>query len=336
MNAKQLIATAGIAVAALFSTQACTISADTLTGNRGTDMNSDSDTKTQSVRSANRHTHVTAPTQYVEVRGVRFAYRRFGQENGVPLFFLQHLGGGMDHWDPAVTDGLARGRPVILFDNAGVAGSSGETPETFEAAADYAAEFVRALRLPRVDILGFSIGGFAAQALSLRHPELVRRVILVGTGPRAFEPTKDPEFRARAARIDPDTGDGLLDDFLYLWFSRSPASQAAGKAFWERRHLRKNDVDRPTSRQTFKAHLAAGQAWREVPAERRAELKQLTQPTLVVSGSNDVVVPTVNSITLAQLIPNAQLVIYPDSGHGSFVQYSELFVEHARLFLDAP
>src|SRR5260221_8969472 len=130
------------------------------------------------------HTHATAPTQFVEAAGIRFAYRRFGEEAGTPLVLLQHFRGGMDNWDPMVTDGLAAGRPVILFDNAGVAASTGETPETIEAMGDGAAAFVHGLGLGEVDVLGFSIGGCVAQALALRHAELVRRLVLVGTIPR--------------------------------------------------------------------------------------------------------------------------------------------------------
>src|SRR5215813_4989778 len=132
-------------------------------------------------------THVTAPTQFVEANGIRFAYRRFGRDMGTPLLFMQHFRGGMDHWDPAVTDGFASNRPVILFDNAGVAGSSGETPGTVEAMADDARSFVDALGLARFDLLGFSIGGYVAQAFTGRHAGLVRRLLLVGTGPRGGE-----------------------------------------------------------------------------------------------------------------------------------------------------
>lgn len=130
------------------------------------------------------HTHVTAPTQFVEATGIRFAYRRFGREAGVPLLFMQHFRGGMDNWDPAITDGFAMGRPVILFNNSGVASSSGETPNTIDAMAEHAADFVSALGLSQIDLLGFSIGGYVAQELTLRHPKLVRRLMLVGTGPR--------------------------------------------------------------------------------------------------------------------------------------------------------
>jgi pimeloyl-ACP methyl ester carboxylesterase len=129
--------------------------------------------------------HISAPTKFAEANGIRYAYRRFGAASGIPLLFLQHWRGGMDHWDPAVTDGLAAGRPVVLFDNAGVAASSGQTPETMEGFADNAAAFAGALGLTYVDVLGFSIGGHAAQALALRHPRLVRRLVIVGSKPRA-------------------------------------------------------------------------------------------------------------------------------------------------------
>jgi pimeloyl-ACP methyl ester carboxylesterase len=239
------------------------------------------------------HAHATAPTQFVEANGIRFAYRRFGKA-GVPLLFMQHFRGGMDNWDPAVTDGFASGRPVILFNNAGVASSSGETPDTVETMADYAADFVNALRLSQVDVLGFSIGGYVAQALTLRHPEFVRRLVLVGTGPRAGEPTQDPNVLEHARTDEP-----VLENFLYLFFSPSASSQAAGRAFWERRHLRKNDVDPPSSPQTMAAQIAALTEWRQARGERFAELKAIAQPTLVVNGNNDIMVPTINSFTLS-------------------------------------
>ena len=282
------------------------------------------------------HTHTTAPTQYIQASGVRFAYRRFGQNTGVPLVLAPHFRAGMDHWDPAVTDGLAASRPIILFDNAGVAGSSGETPGTIEAMADHAADFIGALGLSLVDFLGFSIGGYVAQALTLRHPTVVRRLILVGTGPRGGEPTQNQKAGEYGASTDPATGETGLEAFLYLFFRPSDTSQAAGKAFWERRHLRKNDVDLPSSPQTMAAQRAAITAWRQILGERYSELKNIKQPTLVVNGNNDVMIPTVNSYTLSQNIPCAQLIIYPDSGHASLFQFPQLFVAHAKLFLDGP
>src|ERR1700720_2712037 len=282
------------------------------------------------------HTHQTAPTQFVEANGIRFAYRRFGNAAGVPLAFMQHFRGGMDHWDPTVTDGFAEHRPVILFDNAGVAASTGETPDTIDAMADHAADFIGALGLVQIDLLGFSIGGYIAQTLVLRRPELIRRLILVGTGPRAGEPPQDPKYAEYGSLTDPKTGQSPLEAFLYLFFRPSGTSQFAGKAFWARRHGRKEDVDLPTSAQTMAAQRSAITEWRQTRGERFAELKAITQPTLVVSGHNDIMVPTVNSFTLSQNIPDAQLIVYPDAGHGSLFQYPELFVTHGRIFLDGP
>ena len=130
------------------------------------------------------HTHQTAPTQFVEANGIRFAYRRFGKAGGVPLVFNQHYIGTMDYWDPTVTDGLARDREVILFNNAGVSSSSGEVPTTFERMGANAIAFIKALGLKQVDLFGFSIGGMVVQEIILQAPDLVRRLIVDGTGPR--------------------------------------------------------------------------------------------------------------------------------------------------------
>ena len=283
-----------------------------------------------------KYTHTTAPTQFVEANGIRFAYRRFGQDSGTPLVLMPHFRAGMDHWDPAVTDGLAVSRPVVLFDNAGVAGSGGETPETIESMADHAADFLNGLGLERVDVLGFSIGGYIAQALALRHPEIVRQLVLVGTGPRGGEATHDPKVGELGASTDPSTGETGLEAFLYLFFRPSETSQVAGKAFWARRHMRKDDVDPPSSPQTMKAQRAAINAWREVRGERYSELKNIEQPTLVVNGNHDIMIPTINAYVLSQEIRRAQLIVYPDSGHASLFQYPELFVAHCRMFLDDP
>jgi pimeloyl-ACP methyl ester carboxylesterase len=185
------------------------------------------------------------------------------------------------------------------------------------------------LKLTQVDVLGFSIGGYIAQSFVLRHPRLVRRLVLVGTGPRNGDPTKNPLVAKVAGNEVP-----TLEDFLFLFFSPSAEGQAAGRAFWERRHQRK-DADPPSSVQVMHAQRAALAEWRQPRGERYADLKTIKQPTLVVNGNDDIMVPTVNSISLSQHIPNAQLIIYPNSGHGSLFQYPELFVEHTRLFLNA-
>ncbi|MCH4024470.1 MAG: alpha/beta hydrolase [Acetobacter sp.] len=274
-------------------------------------------------------THLTAPTRFIEAGGVRYAYRRFGASSGTPLVFLQHFRGGMDNWDPLVTDGLAAGRPVILFDYAGVAASGGENATTVDGMAEQVAVFVKALGFSVVDVLGFSIGGFVAQSFALRYSALVRRLVLTGTGPRNGETNPDPKILQVAGNPVPTE-----DDFLFLFFTPSADSQAAGRAFWKRRTARV-DADPPSSSETLKAQAAAIGEWREPRGERYAYLKDITQPTLVVNGSHDIMVPTINSFTLQQHIPDAQLILYPDSGHGSQFQYPERFVAHASLFLDA-
>lgn len=275
-------------------------------------------------------THADAPTQFLAAGGIRYAYRRFGAAHGTPLIFLQHFRGGMDHWDPLLTDGLGRDRPVILFDNAGVAASSGDTPETMEAMAEHVAIFLEALGLPLVDVMGFSVGGFVAQALTIAHPQRVRRLILAGTGPRGGVPGSDARVGPAATQETPS-----LNDFLLLFFSPSPRSQAAGLAFWERRTARQHDVDPPSSPQTMAAQLKALADWGHPNGEPLSGVRQIAQPTLVVNGNDDIMVPTINSYHMAQAIPNAQLVIYPDSGHGSQYQYPARFLAHAREFLDA-
>jgi pimeloyl-ACP methyl ester carboxylesterase len=278
------------------------------------------------------HTHQTAPTQYVEANGIRFAYRRFGKPGTVPLVFNMHFMGTMDHWDPEVTDGFAKDREVILFDNAGVSGSSGEVPETFAQMGANAIAFIKALGLNQVDVLGFSIGGLVAQEITLQAPDLVRRLVLVGTGPRSGESmdTGTPEGNEifGATYANPD------DLWLRVHFTPSQQSQAAGREFVKRFRLRSKNRDPEVSQQAALAQRAAIGRWGAKRDHAWDYLKDIKQPTLVVNGSDDVVIYTINSYILQQNLPNAQLIIYPDSAHGSLFQYPEMFVRHVAMFLD--
>jgi pimeloyl-ACP methyl ester carboxylesterase len=278
------------------------------------------------------HAHQTAPTQYIEGNGIRFAYRRFGKAGTVPLVFNMHFMGTMDHWDPAVTDGFAKDREVILFDNAGVSSSSGEVPETFAQMGANAIAFVKALGLKQVDVLGFSIGGLVAQEITLQAPDLVRRLILVGTGPRSGESmdTGTPEGKEifGATYANPD------DLWLRVHFTPSQQSQAAGREFVKRFRLRSKDRDPEVSQQAAQAQRAAIGRWGAKRDHARDYLKDIKQPVLVVNGSDDVIIYTINSYILQQNLPNAQLIIYPDSAHGSLFQYPQTFVRHVAMFLD--
>jgi pimeloyl-ACP methyl ester carboxylesterase len=278
------------------------------------------------------HMHQTAPTQFVEASGIRFAYRRFGKAGTVPLVFNMHFMGTMDHWDPAVTDGLAKDREVILFDNAGVSSSSGEVPETFAQMGANAIAFIKALGLKQVDVLGFSIGGLVAQEITLQAPDLVRRLILVGTGPRSGESmdTGTPEGKEifGATYANPD------DLWLRVHFTRSDVSQAAGREFVKRFRLRSTNRDPDVSQAAALAQRAAIGRWGAKRDHAWDYLKTIKQPVLVVNGSNDVIIYTINSYILQQNLPNAQLIIYPDSAHGSLFQYPQLFVRHVSMFLD--
>jgi len=280
-----------------------------------------------------QHTHQTAATQFVEANGIRFAYRRFGKSGGVPLVFNQHFTGTMDYWDPAVTDGFAKDREVVLFNNAGVSSSSGQVPTSIEGMAANAVAFIGALGLSKVDVLGFSIGGFVAQQIAGQAPSLVRKLVLVGTGPRGGEGmanlTPEAQQIFGASYGEPD----------HLWlavhFTRSEASQAAGRGFLKRFRLRKENRDPEVNEQVAPAQLEALGKWGIRFKGSYDYLNSIGQPTLVVNGGNDVIIYSVNSFILQQHLPNAQLILDPDAKHGSQYQYPELFVRHVSMFLSA-
>jgi len=275
-------------------------------------------------------THNTAPTRFIDAH-IRYAYRRFGASSCTPILFLQHFRGGLDNWDPLVTDGFAKDRPVILFNNAGVASSGGEPADTVSGMAKHVVSFIKALGLSQVDLFGFSLGGFVAQQVVLEQPNLIRRVIIAGTGPQGGEGMASfaPKVAEHATRETP-----VLEDFLYLFFSPSETSQASGRSFWQRRHARL-EQDIPSSMAAMRAQAAAIAAWGEVPkAGRYGALSAIRQPVLIVNGHHDIMVPSINSLILQEHIPNATLILFPDSGHGAIFQYPDRFVSLARLFLD--
>jgi pimeloyl-ACP methyl ester carboxylesterase len=249
------------------------------------------------------YTHQTAPTHFVEAAGIRFAYRRFGAEIDIPLLFFMHFTGTMDHWDPALTDGFAQDREVILFNNAGVSSSSGEVPTSIEEMAQHAATFIDALGVKKLDALGFSMGGLIAQQFTIDRPDLVRKLILVGTGPRSGEgmASLTPEAQEIfGAKYDP--ADEL---WLRVFFTPSERSQAAGRKYLERQRARKENRDPLPNEKVAPAQVAALQKWGAPAKDPYAYLKKITQPTLVVNGSNDVIVYTVNSCILQQNLPKA-------------------------------
>lgn len=277
-------------------------------------------------------THLTAPTRFIEVDGDRFAYRRWGntQSTQPPLFLVPHFRAGMDHWDPLLTDGLAVNREVILFNGRGIASSTGTPRNRIEDLAEDIALVIKALGLPQVDLLGFSIGGFQVQEVALRHPQRVRKLLLLGTGLRGGDPKMDEGVPKVAGNPVP-----TAEDFLFLFFGRSEVAKKAGLAFWERRHQRA-DQDPPSSLEVAKAQAEAHAAYLQ-PLQGEnpyAFLNAIKQPTLVLNGVNDIMIPTINSWHLSQNIPNAQLLIYPDAGHGAQFQYPERFLKHAIQFLE--
>jgi pimeloyl-ACP methyl ester carboxylesterase len=276
------------------------------------------------------YSHETAPTQFVEADGVRFAYRRFGKSGAaLPLLFLQYFNANLDDWDPFVTNGLALDRDVILFDNAGVGSSGGDTPSTVLEMKRQVLAFCRALELKEFDAVGFSLGGMIVQQLAYDHPEVLRRIILLGTGPRGGEGMTFTELSSEE-KADPVRF--LLDAF----FAPTATSQTAGKAFLERLQWRRDDRDLPVTKKSAEGQLSAIREWGTIPSSNRyAMLEKIEHKTLVVHGNKDIVVQPINALILAQGLPDAQLVVYPDSSHGAHYQHASLFLRQANLFLNA-
>jgi pimeloyl-ACP methyl ester carboxylesterase len=269
-----------------------------------------------------------APTETVDVGGTSFSYRQLGPSTGVPVVFLTHLAAVLDNWDPRVVDGIAAKHRVITFDNRGVGASSGSTPTTIEEMARDAVTFIRALGFDQVDLFGFSLGGMIAQVIAQQEPQLVRRMILAGTGPAGGEGIE------KVTRITYlDTARGLLtrrDPKQFLFFTRTPNGRRAGKEFLARLEERANDRDKAISVRSFRAQLKAIHRWGQ---QEPADLSAIHQPVLVMNGESDRMVLTKNTVDLDRRLPNSELVIYPDAGHGGVFQFHEDFVKRALEFL---
>lgn len=273
-------------------------------------------------------TYAKAPTLTIDVGGVTYAYRELGPKGGVPVIFFVHLAATLDNWDPRIVDPIAANHHVVTFDNRGVGASSGEVPGSIEAMADDAVAFITALGFDKVDIFSFSLGGMVAQALVARHPDLVRKLVLTGTGPaggkdidKVAGTTFFDMLRATLTGSDPKE---------YLFFNRNTAGKRAAKAFVQRLTERTIDRDAPIKVSAFLTQLKAIKRWgRSAPAD----LSKITQPTLIANGDNDRMVPSVLSEDLGRRITGSTLIVFPDAGHGGIFQFHEQFAPVAVEFL---
>ena len=272
--------------------------------------------------------YAKAPARTVTAGGTTYAYRELGPKGGIPVVFFVHLAATLDNWDPRIIDPLAKGRHVIAFDNRAVGASTGRVPDSVEAMADDAYTFITALGFDKVDVFSFSLGGMVAQALVVRHPELVRRLVLTGTGPRGGKDidkvagtTYRDMLRAALNRSDPKE---------FLFFNRNAADKPAARAFVNRLKERTADRDAPIKVAAFQTQLKAIKKWgRSTPDD----LSTITQPTLIANGDTDRMVPSILSEDLHRRIKGSELIIYPDSGHGGIFQYHETFAPVAVEFL---
>lgn len=286
--------------------------------------------------------YATAEPQFIEANGTRFAYLRFGSpaKNTTPLVLLQHFRGTFDHWDPELVDPIAASREVILLDNSGVGKSSGTVPGTYAGWADNVAHVVKALGIPQIDLLGFSMGGFAAQMVALNHPTLVRKLILAGTGPSAGEGIEggDPVIfgRLASASNDAEEQSGFLEGF----YSLTAKKQSQGGDWWKRMTTARQNRSDYLGPEGTKAQIDAVLRWSNPEYASEGSYNRLSEikiPVLVANGDNDIIVPTVNSWIMFKRLTNADahLHLYPDVGHGFLNEYAGQFSGLVNQFLDA-
>jgi pimeloyl-ACP methyl ester carboxylesterase len=272
--------------------------------------------------------HPTVKSKTIAVDDANLVYRIYGNRPGTPLVLLSPLGSTLDDWDPAIIDGLTRYSTVIAFDNKGVGSSSGKTPATIAAMAHDAASFVKALGYRKVDLLGFSMGGFIAQEIIETEPQLVNKLILVGTGPQGSEGLADIGNQlSSAGSLSPK------ELFLAGFFAPSETSRQAGERSFARIQAKKEGRDLPISKESFGAEFAAVLGWAQPDPTGFQRARSVTNPVLIFGGQYDFFIPVVNPVRLYQTLPNARLILLPDAGHASFFQYPELFVQEAGNFL---
>ncbi len=272
----------------------------------------------------------STPTRTIDAAGTQFAYRRLGPSHGVPLVLLNHWGANLDNFDPAIVDRLAEDRPVYALDYRGIGRSGGKAPVTVAGMAQDMIAAIRALGLNAIDLIGFSLGGFVAQQILLDTPDLVRRAILAGTGPAGGTGI------ARVGAVSwPLIVKGLVtftDPKTYMFFTASANGRSAAKAFVDRLALRTTDRDTSVGIAALLRQQQAIRAWGQQSPQ---PLDTIRIPVLVANGDHDIIVPSENSRELARRIPGAEIVLYPDAGHGGIFQYHEAFAERAIMFLDA-
>lgn len=274
------------------------------------------------------HRYINAPNRFITVGKTRLAYRELGPRGGIPLVLLNHWGAVLDNFDPRIVDGLAASHHLIAVDYRGIGLSGGSSPLTIGEMARDAIDMIQALGYETVDLLGFSLGGFVAQEITLKAPGLVRKLILTGTGPAGGAGI------AKVGAVSwPLIIKGMLtlrDPKTYLFFTSTANGRRAARDFLARLKERKLDRDKGPTARAFLRQLAAIKAWgRQVPQN----LGRIGIPVIVANGDNDIMVPTLNSRELARRIPNAELVIYEDAGHGGIFQYYPEFVQKALAFL---
>jgi pimeloyl-ACP methyl ester carboxylesterase len=272
--------------------------------------------------------YADAPTEFVEVEGIPYAYRSLGNQSGTPVVCLQHFTGTLDKWDPTIINGLAKERRVITIDNRGIGNSGGVTPDNVKDMTLDAIKIITALRISQCDLLGFSLGGFIAQTMAMMRPDLLRKIILVGTAPQGTKALHSfPKLVEKAFQLN-----DRMETYLFIFATKSEKSRAKLSAVLQRLMDRKQDRDKETSIPAIQAQVKALTRWGTDPVT--IKLDEIRQPVLIIQGSNDEMMDSASSQELFKQIPNALLSYYPDSAHGSFFQYPELFVEQANYFLN--